>query len=752
MFFGSSYFEHFPDKTRLMFWVNRIALVMALAATALFTVRPFLGSNIIGSDDAISYHTFAYDLILQARAGVFPPYTGSTVFNFTGYPSFIWAAFMYAIVLMDALTLHGLAPAAVFNLTTVLFGVVNVVASYLALRWVTPRASWFRLVVSALFALSPASLSPLYTHDMYPTFAANGLILVCFAALFAMAGGYRPRAAVAVGLCLSIAWMCHAPTAILLVVCVALFWLTVLIVDPWRTRVHLANGLTSLLVFILTACWYFVSLLTEHVLSQRYTDGGEVGRRFVTDDFVSMNLAFGRTSFLGTLLPVDPANRIASVQLGYSLLALGVFVLWALAASGRGGVLAGPLGFRSWRGRARWGVVAGLLACLAFLLVITVPVPRLYETVLSWLPGLFDVVGALYQRIYRFLAALLCVLAVAVWARCANRPLKIAALATICPALLLWSAHEAAKLVAVSVGLTKNAAETARIFDPNSAITVGYAFMGVKDFNGGKQHFDPILKDVVTDAAGRLVAGDAAYLRDKCRSGRPSGPGGAQPLRFDASLHFDEGGAGVRSAALASFPVPRGERLALLTRLDSTRRFVEAQVEIQILMNGSLYSHRWIVEPEPYVMAVMGSARADGRASAVVLVPRLDAPLTLSETCVVPYDHAELPIRPLSSTAYAVRVATDRPATLTTHVGYLPGLQATVNGRPVRPGVSPNHYATIPLEPGDTVVSLAFVASPAMRALFPVSALAILGSLLALARRPSRPLTRLRGGAGPGPA
>lgn len=192
----------------------RLLLVFLLGAVSLSV---YLSPDLVGPKDARWFGNAVTDFLGQIRAGRFPVFSGKTVYAFNGTVQLFRSApwHLHFAALVDTLTLRSLAPLAVQHITLELSYLAAVLGFYLALVRLRPAARWTALLLTAVYASSPAITQPLVVHDMYMTFmAVPVLVFVCFAVARACESPTL-RAHVWVGLGCAALWLCHPPLALL---------------------------------------------------------------------------------------------------------------------------------------------------------------------------------------------------------------------------------------------------------------------------------------------------------------------------------------------------------------------------------------------------------------------------------------------------------------------------------------------------------------------------------------------------------
>ena len=197
----------------------RLLLLSALAALSL---HAYLTPQLVGPKDAPWYGNAVTDFLLQLRGGTFPIFAGGTPYEFNGTVQMFRSApwHLYFAGLVDTLTLRALAPLAVQHVTLVASYAAAVLGFYLALVRLRPAARWTALLLTAIYATSPALTQPLIEHDMFMTFMAVPVLVFVLYALVRAGETLAPRAFAWLGAGCAALWLCHPPLALMSLVLV----------------------------------------------------------------------------------------------------------------------------------------------------------------------------------------------------------------------------------------------------------------------------------------------------------------------------------------------------------------------------------------------------------------------------------------------------------------------------------------------------------------------------------------------------
>jgi len=186
---------------------------VALAAAAVWVLRPFLNPDFFGGIDSRWYGFAMTDALQQARSGVFPVLVGQGEFLFNGSfnPVRLAPYYPYFGMVLDLATARALQPVAIQHLTVVATGVLAAFTCYFCLGALAPARKGTAWAVSLLYVSAPALLAIIYTYDMYLTFMAFAWMPVVLWANIRLIrrddlGGWAWLAA-----SLALVWIGHAP-------------------------------------------------------------------------------------------------------------------------------------------------------------------------------------------------------------------------------------------------------------------------------------------------------------------------------------------------------------------------------------------------------------------------------------------------------------------------------------------------------------------------------------------------------------
>ncbi|MDY3563360.1 hypothetical protein R5W23_004862 [Gemmata sp. JC673] len=717
-------------------WPEAVACA-ALTAVALHLIAPFLTDRFIGASDAVWYYCLLDDHLHQTRAGIFPVYVGQSHANWNGHPVGLLAGYLLTGAALDLVTGGRYSTVEVQHLTLAWSIWAGALSAYACLR-ALPARRWLAGALACLYVSCPGTLCLPGGLDMYPSFMVLPYVPVV---LYGLARGARRGDGTAAG-CLgggtALVWMCHAAIALWLSVGGALF---VAALAARRGRFWHTVRFAALAgaAFAVLSAWYFATVFSMELhRSHGMTEAPEppaglyraTGPKFADD--LTRNV---RASVPGAYLPLgDRFEPMSYFQLGYGLLGLLGFAA-GVALRERVPAL-----------RAFVGAALGLLVLLH-------PLAGLTWHVWANLPRTFGVTGPWpMQRFYVLLAGLGAFAGALAVERVLSRGRAALAFTVAAPHaaprrhVLPARAALAAVVLVVGTGYSLHQAQKVRALgfrarDPDPVPAVSrpenqslraHNWLTVHDPRTTPDRVtvgDPLLYNRVLDADGVAVL---AANREAAGRGTPVPfvPAVALPFRADA-------GTSVRPLLTARF---ESERRYLLTLRVTSQNVSEGAAlvvrgatlrrEYRPLDNtGRPQTVRvtlWTSAPgADEVQVSLASAPAD---------PAAPATLSIDGIELTRYEATDLPVRVDALHPYAATVRTDRPARLETHLEFVKGYEATVNGARVEPAPSPDGMLTVPLAEGDNEVRLVYRGTPAARAAFVVSGLGWLAALGAAVR------------------
>lgn len=250
---------------------GEMARLLLVGATTLLVLAPFVTDLPVGGSDATWYTGVFTDFVRQLRAGFFPVFVGQGEWAFNGSVNLFRSAplCLWLGGLGDLLTAQSLSPIAIRNLALVVAGLAAAFGMYAAQVRLLPAlgdarvqsawARWLAALGALLYILSPAVLVPLYAFELQMTFTALlALPWVFQGNVRALAGDNGGYVAIAVGL--SLAWLAHAPLAIIATLGTAALQLGHFIFEPAAVRRQGWAALAGALLFALLSAYYFLGM------------------------------------------------------------------------------------------------------------------------------------------------------------------------------------------------------------------------------------------------------------------------------------------------------------------------------------------------------------------------------------------------------------------------------------------------------------------------------------------------------------
>jgi hypothetical protein len=306
---------------------------ISLAAAGVILLHPFLIPSLHGTGDALWYGTMLADMMAQIHAGVFPVFSGQSIYQFNGsiYPLRVAPAFHHAGALVDLLTGFTLGPVAVLNALLFSTGMLALAFTYLCLRALLPTSRWIGCALAILYLSCPGTLGLAFNTDLFMSWMTVPWLPVALLGSLASFNrtGYRPLLALAGGL--GMLWWGHTPIAL---------WMTILaaagqIVRVWRDRKQKRLEIKPLLA----AAALFAALVAYPVGSVLlYPPEADVNAAGFQAAYASTIARFLAEVRPAVFLPLSENGRaLGDFQLGYTLwigLALGLGFAWRRRANG----------------------------------------------------------------------------------------------------------------------------------------------------------------------------------------------------------------------------------------------------------------------------------------------------------------------------------------------------------------------------------------------------------------------------------
>jgi len=683
-----------PDQPGEVFrWLAVIGATAALVA-------PFWTADSLGAGDADWYTIMLADFTAQWRAGVFPVWVGQSVYAFNGAVSPLRMApcFQHWGGVVDLLSAHALGFVALKNATLVMAALAGGLAAYAALRGMLAPRSWLAALLALLWLASPGVLAPLMAGDQYMTFMTLPFVAATLYGIWRLWVHDDNRARLAVAAGLAGLWLSHTPVAL---------WMSLLAGAGYATktagsspgRLEFGRLTAMAAVFFVLGAFPVLSVLALDNLTPSRANGAVV--------FAEIARVFP-ANFLPINLHADP---LVDYQLGYA--AIGAFLLTLLL-----------LGVARARGATVFVLSAVLIAPF------TLPLPWLTAALWSHLPVWFVTINNIWpmQRLFLIWTAVIFFgLAASIAPEAVTRRRGLyAGLALALLAGAAWSWHEA-RALATYLNRTRSPAAAAKLrLDADNFLITRYAYTNFARapayFSQG--YINPALEN-------RLLA------RNTYQVLQANADAAAPRLALDD--------------AQAAAGYPRLVQSGVLTAVnDNHTDFYNLSPSIE-LTPGVSYALRLnflqtgepgvlqLIDPrlfrEYYLpdsgiqMAVSGTSLAFGsesQSSHIIplrvtgpgpVIPRLYfitprrkvAEFPFARFSLFTYDPAQLPVAIESWIPYRARVQTAVPAWLETPRVWQGAWRARVNGQPAIVRRSPQDLAMIPVEPGESEVTLDYV-------------------------------------------
>lgn len=324
-----------PSMTMLKPWTEPLRVLLVTVA-ALWVVSPLITDQFTGGTDGRWYAFMLHDFIEQWRTQGPPVFLGQGELVWVGavHPFRSAPVYMHVAGMWDWLTLQALGTGALQHLTVVTAVLAGGWGMYAAGVILAPRRRWEAAAVAVLYVLSPGVLMPLYLSDAYMTYMASAAFVWVFygnARVLAEGRGWIPLAAG-----LSLAWMCHPPTAMQVTVLSAVLQAGGLALRD-KAKIDWFGPLGAAGLFGLLSLGYFVGMseLPRSSESGLAVDLGQV-LALVLGWWVGARVLILRrgAAWLLLLLPVAAILwRTCPIWLGWLALTLGLLAM--VSAVGR---------------------------------------------------------------------------------------------------------------------------------------------------------------------------------------------------------------------------------------------------------------------------------------------------------------------------------------------------------------------------------------------------------------------------------
>ncbi|HTL69068.1 MAG TPA: hypothetical protein VL200_15490 [Lacunisphaera sp.] len=254
--------------------VNRRAeagrmLLLGLATAGV--VGPFFTDLQLGGTDARWYTGMFSDFLQQARAGFFPVFVGQGEFAFNGAVNLFRSAplCLWLGGLADLATAQALSFVAVRNLAVILAALGAGFGLYAAWPELAnlgpgprPPAGWSRwsaVLMAILYVTCPGILHALYYYELQMTFTALLALPWIVAGNVRALHGTDGRGYLPLGIGLALAWMAHAPLAMIAVICTLALQTGRFIFEP-RAVAQWKAAMGGAVIFVLLSAYYFLGM------------------------------------------------------------------------------------------------------------------------------------------------------------------------------------------------------------------------------------------------------------------------------------------------------------------------------------------------------------------------------------------------------------------------------------------------------------------------------------------------------------
>lgn len=696
--------ERIAGPPEILRWIG-------LLAVAGFFFAPFARAGIHGTGDALYYATFLADALTQFRAGIFPVFVGQSEYQFNGsiIPIRVAPGFQHLGGLADLLTCRTLNPMAVQNLLVTGTAAATAASAYACARRLSPDrfAAW---AFAVLFVSCPGVMGLAYNMDLYMSWLTAPWVPVVFALGLQSFSASGARLYGALGFALGVTWWLHPPVALWLILSQVLVQFVRLI---WRRPAlsmlarEIVAGATA---FLATAGYPLISALLYPANPAVGADGGFV----VPANHILQQLL---DAFPAAWLPLSELGRkLGDYQLGYGLLASAVITAGA-----------------AWR--ARDPGLRALLAVMAVLLLLVVPVPGLNLALWQIVPAGVRTVTNTWamQRLYLVLAGCTLLLVAAAWRHLpgAWAPQRRILLAAAC----VWSGAEAAKFLHGSlVSVTSVTASPDRLAPENITLTrYSYGLFARKPAYFTHGVTDPAMEN-------RLLGPDLATIVDDNYAAAARQASTLLELPFvGRGTHFEveprpviePGHHYLASLVLAGEARSEGALVLEGSRLQRVYGLPEY---------GEARAFGLGVESNRYFpLRTSGTVRESVR---VLFQPTATASsIAPSKMNLLEYDPDKLPVRVESLLPYRARVRAGEPLWLETPRLYQAGYVARVGGRPTEVRASAEGLVCVQVPAGDSIVEVNYRAPVGLQAAFWVSLIAMATGLATILTTGLRALT-----------
>jgi hypothetical protein len=634
------------------------ASVLTLLPIALFSVSSYVGDAIVGAGDSQHYALQVADFVAQSRAGVMPVLAGNSAYAFNGNIHTLRTApyFTHFAGLIDAVTLHRLAPVQLQNLAVCGTSMLAAIAAYFAALHASGRRRVVSWLLAALYVLSPALVTPLCLNDMFATYmAAPWLVLVWFG-LAGLVSGRDPRTSSLIGAgALAMTWYAHSPLGA---------WATVVAAVTVGLHLGRQRGARAAWQPLVVATLLFIGLAAYAWVSVETL--GNPTAPAVAPPFAKFGL-HEVASILGGALSPYRSGSVSDLQFG---LPLWIILIATIA-----------LGFRRHSGLGLLFVPITLLLLLLF------PWPTVGEPLWRMMPDrLVGLTAWPAQRFYPLLAA-----GAVIGFAFILRHMFQGRTATIVVVALLaggvaWNGWQTA-LVHARPGVAKlPPAVSAQMLSPDNLVLTRYSYALFESMPPTFTHgwTDPEFETRLRSPLGDVVD-------DNARAAIAAAPAGEfAPLVGETVLTL-QGPAEYLFVFAFADPEVRGE---IVFHAPGIRR-----------------AYTLPASGEPFAF---GAGPAAAKAVPLRLRRRGDNAVSVAATApgvsfrAIPITRAQLPVQLVAQTPFTVRIRMREAGFVETPRVFLDGYSARVNGQETPVRRSPASLVMVPVAAGESEVSVEY--------------------------------------------
>lgn len=441
-------------------WNEGLRLAV-LWVVCIYAASPFITECAIGTAESYNYSHAVADTIEQMRAGNFPVYVGQSEFAFNSrvHPLRTAVYYTHAAGVLDFATAHRLTFWQVQNLSLAFSILAAGFVTYACLKRMTGLPPWGACLLAGWYASCPALMAAAHGIELYMTVTAAPFLPL--AVWGAMRSVDLPRASAFLAMATGLAgtWLAHPPVAA---------WGTLacglVVLMGFLTRLPRLDAVTGLLTAtflgVLLSGWAFASTLTLSGGERLVMENVAWNRNLMTVEILKVTQSVGWSAFR----PIQ--ERIAALgnfQLGYAGWGFCLIGIWTAVCT-----------------RSR--VAMGLLAAMACLLALTLPVPVLHAWLWRTMPTDFSAMTNIWpmQRSYLVLSALAVVLAGAGWhalAGAMQKPLLRRAGLVAGALLIPWTLWQTGLFLRQGFANRHSVEESARMHRPSNRLLIQSNFL-----------------------------------------------------------------------------------------------------------------------------------------------------------------------------------------------------------------------------------------------------------------------------------